>query len=102
MKFTDLVAFLVEDALRGLVAFGGNASAACEAEKPYPTLYGEIARDGVARFRPYYQKGRAFVDLGSGEGSSLLYFAELFPDAARARACFAATVCADARSSSLR
>ena len=69
-------------ALGALVAFGGNASAACEAEKPYPTLYGEIARDGVARFRPYYQKGRAFVDLGSGEGSSLLYFAELFPDAA--------------------
>ena len=70
-------------ALGALVAFGGNASAACEAEKPYPTLYGEIARAGVARFRPYYQ-GRAssFVDLGSGEGSSLLYFAELFPDAA--------------------
>ena len=44
-----------------LVAFGGNASARARPRSRIRRCTAR-SRNGVARFRPYYQKGRAFVD----------------------------------------
>eukprot|EP00747_Dinoflagellata_sp_TGD_P107230 gnl/TRDRNA2_/TRDRNA2_170068_c6_seq3.p1 gnl/TRDRNA2_/TRDRNA2_170068_c6~~gnl/TRDRNA2_/TRDRNA2_170068_c6_seq3.p1 ORF type:complete len:248 (-),score=4.92 gnl/TRDRNA2_/TRDRNA2_170068_c6_seq3:34-777(-) len=48
------------------------------------TAFGEITREGLSVFSSYYRSSETnrFLDLGSGNGKSLLYFYELFPQTA--------------------